>query len=73
MSYTVLTTGNGQNNTLMVQLRSIKPLYAHQSRRVLVWPEGLWYGPMPNWHPCLWVRPHVDEFVATVPRMWAEG
>lgn len=40
---------------------------AHQGWRVLVWPERLWYGPVANRDPCLWVWANVDEFVAAMP------
>lgn len=48
-------------------------VFAHQRRRVLVRPERLRYGPMPNWHPRFGVGAHIDEFVATVPQLWTEG
>lgn len=45
---------------------------AHQSRSVLVWPEGLGDGPVSDGNARLWVWPHVDEFMAAVPRLEVE-
>lgn len=46
---------------------------AHQGRGVLVRPEGLWDGPVSQRNACLRVGPHIDELVATVPRLQTEG
>lgn len=46
---------------------------AHQGRRVLVGPEGLWDWPVTHRNARLRVGPHIDELVAAVPRLQAEG
>lgn len=46
---------------------------AHQCRGVLVRPEGLWDWPVSHRNARLWVGPHIDELVAAVPRLQAEG
>lgn len=46
---------------------------AHQGRGVLVRPEGLWDWPVSHRNARLRVGPHVDELVAAVPRLQAEG
>lgn len=46
---------------------------AHQGGRILVGPEGLRDGPVADGNPRLRVGSHVDEFMATVPRLRAEG
>lgn len=45
---------------------------SHQGWRVLVWPEGLWNGPVAHWNPRLWVWSHIYEFMAAVPGLRAE-
>lgn len=42
---------------------------SYQCRGVLVRPKGLWDGPVANRNTGFRVWPHIDELVATMPRL----